>query len=69
MYPRCFLCAEHHLEGSRAQHRMNEMLFWSEHGINPYALARALWNVSGDMEIMRLLVARAPLLFPSRPVD
>ena len=63
------LCAEHHLEGSRAQHRMNEMLFWSEHGINPYALARALWNVSGDMEIMRLLVARAPLLFPSRPVD
>ena len=31
------LCAEHHLEGSRAQHRMNEMLFWSEHGINPYA--------------------------------
>lgn len=61
------LCVAHHLEGNRAQHRMNEMLFWSEQGINPYALARALWNVSGELDVMRFLIERAPLLFPSRP--
>ena len=67
---RCLpLCPAHHTEGRRAQHRTNEMLFWAQHDINPYALARALWNLSGDMDVMELVIERAPLLFPSRPCD
>jgi hypothetical protein len=59
------LCPHHHLDGRRAQHRMNEEDFWASHGINPYALARALWNMNGDHDAMCFLVERAPLLFPS----
>ncbi|WP_293339341.1 hypothetical protein [Parvibaculum sp.] len=48
---------------------MNELAFWSSHGINPYALARALWNMSGDHEAMRFLVEHASRLFPARPEE
>lgn len=60
------LCVRHHIEGRRAQHRMNEMRFWADHGINPYGLARAMWNVTGDLDLMSLLIEHAPRLFPSR---
>ena len=60
------LCPAHHTEGPDAQHRMNEALFWAKHGINPYALARALFNLSGPLEEMLFLVERAPLIFPAR---
>lgn len=60
------LCPAHHTDGPHAQHRMNEALFWASHGINPYALARALWNLGGPIDEMRFLVERAPLIFPAR---
>lgn len=60
------LCPAHHTEGPDAQHRMNEALFWAAHGINPYALARALFNLGGTVEELRFLVDRAPLIFPVR---
>jgi hypothetical protein len=60
------LCVFHHMEGPEAQHRMNEALFWARHGINPYSLARALYNLSGDYEAMQFLLARAPVIFPDR---
>ncbi|MBX3489184.1 hypothetical protein [Parvibaculum sp.] len=60
------LCPTHHTEGPDAQHRMNEEVFWTSHGINPYALARALWNLSGSIEAMRFLVTHAPQVFPAR---
>lgn len=63
------LCPLHHLDGRKAQHRMNELAFWASHGINPYALARALWNMSGDHEAMRFLVEHASRLFPARPEE
>lgn len=60
------LCPAHHMDGPDAQHRMNEAAFWASHGINPYALARALWNLSGNIDEMGFLIERAPQLFPSR---
>ncbi|MFN4228327.1 hypothetical protein [Parvibaculum sp.] len=60
------LCVFHHLDGPQAQHRMNEEGFWAQHGINPYALARALYNLSGDFGAMRFLVDHAREIFPDR---
>ena len=37
------LCARHHQEDQEAQHRIGEAAFWSKHGIDPFALALALW--------------------------
>ena len=42
------LCPEEH----RLQHTMNESAYWAELGIDPHALARALWDVSPDEEEM-----------------
>lgn len=60
------LCARHHLEGPDSQHAMNEEMFWYSHGINPYALARALYNLSGQSKKMHFLILHARALFPSR---
>ncbi len=34
----------------KAQHDINEMVFWRNHGIDPFALALELYHVSGDVE-------------------
>lgn len=60
------LCPEHHLDGPVAQHRMNEETFWISHGINPYALARALYGFSHDLEKMKFLIEHAGIIFPTR---
>ncbi len=60
------LCPEHHLHGPLAQHAMNEEAFWREHGINPYALARALFGLSGCPEQMLFLIEHAWQIFPAR---
>lgn len=60
------LCGGHHLYGPQAQHAGNEEYFWRRHGINPYGLSRALYNITGDIEKMRFLVHHAGLFFPNR---
>ena len=61
--PLCPIC---HLDGPDAQHKSGEAVWWREVGINPYALARALYGCSGDVELMRQLVAKARMMFPAR---
>lgn len=60
------LCPEHHMHGPSAQHAMNEEAFWKEHGINPYAFARALFGLSGRSEQMLFLIEHARQIFPPR---
>lgn len=60
------LCPQHHMHGPQAQHAMNEQMFWAMHRIEPYALARALYGLSGQVDKMRFLVEHAPLIFPAR---
>ena len=45
------LCLHHHLFGVEAQHEDNELAFWARHCIDPFALALALWQASGDDEL------------------
>lgn len=42
------LCAHHHRTAPDAQHAVGEVAFWSAHGIDPLALALALWCATGD---------------------
>ncbi|MEM8636139.1 MAG: hypothetical protein AAGF33_14290 [Pseudomonadota bacterium] len=44
------LCEWHHRLAPRAQHSMNELDFWAEHGIDPFTLATDLYAASGDRE-------------------
>lgn len=60
------LCPDHHMFGPAAQHGMNEETFWLELAINPYALARALFGLSGQIEKMTFLIEHARLIFPTR---
>ena len=58
------LCPRHHQTGRDAQHSMGEERFWREHGINPYALARALYGLT-DLWEMERLVLNARGLYPT----
>lgn len=53
------LCARHHQEDQEAQHRIGEAAFWSKHGIDPFALALALWCATGDEERAEAIVEHA----------
>ena len=53
------LCLEHHILGEEAQHQESELDFWIRHGIDPFALALALWRASGDDEVGALVVFEA----------
>jgi hypothetical protein len=46
------LPAEH-----RAQHGMNELAFYDEHGIDPFELASKLYHVTGDVEAGTRIIA------------
>ena len=59
------LCPEHHMHGPQAQHSMNEKMFWASHCIAPYALARALYGLSGQMDKMCFLIEHALHIFPT----
>jgi hypothetical protein len=53
------LCMEHHLIGEEAQHQGNELAFWLRFGIDPFALALALWRASGDDELGFVIIREA----------
>lgn len=53
------LCARHHRINDDSQHNRGEEWFWNYHRIDPFVLALALWEASGDMNRMRLIVERA----------
>ena len=59
------LCSAHHLYGKDAQHSQGEEEFWRGHGINPFALAKALFDIT-DVYKMDFLVRNAKRLFPAR---
>jgi hypothetical protein len=44
---------------------MGEEEFWQENGINPYALAKALFAAKGDVPFMVQLILKARKLFPT----
>lgn len=52
------LSADRHRTGKGAQHTMNERAFWQALGIDPLAVARRLYEVSGDrdagLEVIRM---------------
>lgn len=56
----CIPCCSHHhvFGGPDAQHSQNELAFWAGHGIDPFALALALWKATGNDEA-GLLILRA----------
>lgn len=41
------LCNYHHQSGPIAQHKVGEEQFWIDRGLNPFAIAMALWEQSG----------------------
>jgi hypothetical protein len=47
------LCRKHHDE----QHGENELKFWARNGIDPFGLALALYQASGDDEIAHGILA------------
>ncbi|HAX39635.1 MAG TPA: hypothetical protein DCY10_01965 [Clostridiales bacterium] len=53
------LCAVHHREGPAAQHSMSERAFWEMQGIDPITLCERLWEATGDLEAMMLVVRTA----------
>lgn len=53
------LCPSCHLDGPAAQHRQGEARFWSRAGIDPFAVAEALYGR------FRATVTPSPKTFPS----
>lgn len=56
------LCAHHHLIG---QHTENEIAWWARQGRDPFSLAHALYDCSGDLEnglliVRGLIIAKVP---------
>ena len=49
------LCNEHH----RMQHGGSEATFWANHKIDPFLLALALWQATGDMQRMEIIARMA----------
>lgn len=47
------LCGEHH----RNQHKMGEVRFWADVGLDPHDIAATLHRVSPNVEVMRAAVA------------
>lgn len=44
------LCGHEHMDGPDAQHKQNERAYWEKRGIDPVAVAAALYCWSGDIE-------------------
>ncbi|MCW2309683.1 hypothetical protein M2319_004042 [Rhodobium gokarnense] len=53
------LCAEQHVFGDGAQHAANERRWWAAKGIDPVAVAVALWTASGDDETAEQILSEA----------
>lgn len=55
------LCAAAHRTGPDAQHGSGERAWWERQGIDPLAIAAALWECSGDIEEgRRIVLTRLP---------
>lgn len=53
------LCAEAHRTGNDSQHSMKERDFWQRLGIDPLAVAEALWQRTGDRDAGLQIIADA----------
>jgi len=53
------LHAAKHLYGDDAQHDQSEREFWEKSGIDPVAVAAALWSCSGDDEAAEVILREA----------
>ena len=53
------LCAEDHRTGPDAQHNSDERDWWDRKGIDPLAVAAALYSCSGDEEAAELIIQAA----------
>ncbi len=53
------LCSACHTRDPDSQHKLGEREFWDRLGINPLLVARALWEASGDLVRMRMVVVKA----------
>jgi hypothetical protein len=53
------LCADKHRLATDAQHAGNERAFWKRIGIDPLAVALALWGCSGDDELAHNIIREA----------
>lgn len=49
------LCDSCHASGPKAQHKVGELQFWSDLGIDPIAVCERLYSASPDIEAMRLV--------------
>lgn len=46
-------------EKHREQHTQNEREFWLKHGVDPVAVAAALWSSSGDDAVAEIILQEA----------
>lgn len=53
------LCPNHHTDGPEAQHSGGEEAFWQKHGIDPFVIAMALFQCSGDDEAGEIIIREA----------
>ena len=53
------LCRDDHLNARHAQHKGSEEAFWLGLGIEPYFVAKHLWEQRGDLVAMRAVVVVA----------
>lgn len=47
----------------KRQHSENELLFWRSHGVDPFELAIKLYEVTGDIEAGKQIIASARPMF------
>lgn len=52
------LCPDHHQNGPDAEHRVGTTKFWRDLGIDPLRFAAELYDLSPDVEAMRLVILR-----------
>ena len=50
------LCAGCHTNDADAQHRVGELVFWVQLGINPFLLCQRLHAQAGDLVAMRAVI-------------
>lgn len=60
------LCADDHRTGPDAQHAHDERAWWDRKGIDPLAVAAALFSCSGDEEAAELIIQAARVKAKSR---
>lgn len=53
------LCASCHTDGPGAQHKVGELKFWSDLGIDPLVICQRLYSASPEIDAMRQVCFRA----------